>query len=181
MELQYHGRGGLLMPRILSAETILEKNRTDSDHPFCLLFELNIENGPGAFRFVAYDQDVTFHGLFFSRFVADIDSLEEVTGGALVHLKINAQNVDQSIISLLENYWVTVPDPMWVTTVWQIDAKNPDATAYESGEIYSILSVSTDFVSANFDLVAEGVSLGTTLPKRRFTSLGGFPDLPRAV
>jgi hypothetical protein len=166
------------MPRILSAALTQEKNRLESDHPFAMLFQLEIENGPGTYRIAGYDQDIVFGGQLFLRAPLDVDLLEEATSMALVHLRVTTNNVDQEFISLLENYWAPVADPLWTVTVWQIDAAQPDSTPFESGEQFSVLSVTTDFVSASIDLVAEGLTLGTILPRRRYTTSGGFDNIP---
>ena len=165
------------MPRLLSSALAREKNKLASDHVWTMIFELRIVGSPVFFRLANYDQDITFHGFPFLRFPCDVDSLEEATSASLVHLRLTAQNVDQQIISLLENYWRQDPD--WTVTIWQIDALQPNETPYGSGEVFAVQQVVTDMVVAVFDLLAEGYTLTLTIPGRRYTSTGGFPLIPR--
>ncbi len=167
------------MPRLLSSATIIEKNQLQSDHPFAMLFRLVIPGAPAPILLAGYDQDVLFAGETYQRFPLDVDLLEEPSSMDLVHVRVTLANVDQGFVSLLENYWAPVASPQWLVTIWQIDASVPDATAYETGEVFAVASVSTDFVTAVVDLVAEGLSLGTTLPKRRYVATQGFSDIPR--
>ena len=102
---------------------------------------------------------------------------KKLTSASLVHLRVTAQNVDQQLISLLENYWRHDPD--WAITVWQIDARQPNETLYTSGETFTVQQVVADMVVATFDLIAEGYTLTSVLPGRRYTSTGGFPFIPR--
>ena len=168
------------MPRILSTNLLIEKNRIESSHVWTLLFEINIAGAPAPFRLAAYDQDVNFHGLVFSAFALEVDALEEPTHGALVNLRVNVTNVDQQMIALLENYWVTTGTPQWDIRAWTIDCQQPNETPLGAAEIFTVQQVATDYVMATFDLVAEGLSLAATIPKRRFTASSGFPNLPRS-
>lgn len=96
---------------------------------------------------------------------------------ALVRLRVTIGNVDQSFVSLLENYWG--PDTPWTVTIWQIDATQPNETPFGTGENFLIAQASTDFVSAVVDCIAEGITLSGTMPKRRYTASGGFGQIPR--
>lgn len=166
------------MPRIYSANLTQEKNRLESDHPWTFLFELDIQGGPGPFRLAAYDQDIVFHGQTYFRLPCDIDALEDATNAALVHLRVTTTNVDQQIISLLENYWATTGHPQWDVAIFQIDATQPDQTPFGTGELFAVQQVSTDLLQASFDLVAEGLTLTSVVPKRRYTVSSGFLHLP---
>lgn len=165
------------MPRIYSAALAQELARVASDHVMTVAMQVDIPGALVPYRIVNYDQDVTFHGFPFLRFPLDLDILEEATSDALVHIRVTAANVDQSISSLLENYWGV--DPNWQVTLWQIDVQQPDETPFGSGAVLVVDSVDTDFLVATFDLVAEGYTLGTLLPKRRYNSTSGFENLPR--
>jgi hypothetical protein len=165
------------MPRLLSAALIHEKNQLQSEHIWSMLFELDIVGGPLPYRLAHADQDVTFHGLTFTRFPVDVDSLEDANSQNLARLRVTAGNVDQGFQSLLENYWG--PATPWQATIWQLDLSQPDETPFAAGEVFTVVQVTTDFVSAVFDLQAEGVTLNGTMPKRRYTTLGGFPGIPR--
>jgi hypothetical protein len=167
------------MARLFSAATIREINQLESDHVFTMAFQLDIAGISTAWRVVNYDQDLTIFGLLFQRFPCDIDSLEEPTSGSLVHLRVTAANVDQQLMSMLENYWAPNPDPLWSISAWQIDAKAPEQAIFQAGEVFSVSQVATDFITASFDLVAEGYSLTRTVPGRRYVTSAGFPFLPR--
>ena len=70
-------------------------------------------------------------------------------------------------------------DPSWQVTLWQIDVQQPNETPFSAGAILQVDSVETDFLTATFDLVCEGYTLGTLVPKRRYNSTSGFVNLPR--
>jgi hypothetical protein len=105
--------------------------------------------------------------------------LEDATSQSLVRLRATVGNVDQAFISLLEHYWG--PDAPWVVTIWPIDTQQPDATPFGTGEVFQVVQVATDFLSAVVDLQAEGITLTGTIPKRRFTQSGGYPNIPRRL
>lgn len=165
--------------RLLSAALVLEKNQLESTHVFTMAFQITIAGAPGVFRLVNYDQNISFAGFAWERFPVDVDSLEEPTSAALVHLRLTIGNVTQEIQSLLENYWGSTPDPHWSITIWTIDVMQPDQTPFTSGEVFSVSSVATDLFSAVVDLEAEGYSLGKTVPGRRYSTTSGFPYIPR--
>lgn len=167
------------MPRLLSTNLLVEKNRLSSDHVWSYLFQLDIQGAPVPYRLAAYDQDVLFHGLLYTRAALDIDQLEEPSHGALITLQVTVGNVDQEMIALFENYWVTVADPQWRVTIWTVDMAQVDETPLTSGEVFSVQQATTDYVTASVDLVAEGVTLASTIPKRRYCASSGFPFLPR--
>lgn len=167
------------MPRLLSAALIAEKNRIESDHVFTMLFEATIAGAPVPYRLAAYDQDILFHGLLFPAFALDVDSLEDPTTAALVSLRVTVGNVDQAMISLLENYWVNVIEPRWQVTIWQIDAVQPDQTPFGVGDLFSITQVATDFRVCTFELQAEGLTLTQLVPRRRYTTSSGFSNIVR--
>jgi len=165
------------MPRIYSANLAREYARVASDHVITAAMQVDIPGAGTPYRIVNYDQDVTFHGFVFTAFPMDLDILEEPTSDALVHIRVTAANVDQAIQSLLENYWGV--DPNWQVTLWQIDVQQPNETPFGAGAILQVDSVETDFLTATFDLVCEGYTLGTLVPKRRYNSTSGFTNLPR--
>jgi hypothetical protein len=167
------------MAKLLSPALIAEINRVESDHVFTMLFEVNITGAPVPFRLAAYDQDIVFHGLVFTAYPVDVDSLEEANSAALVSLRVTTANVDQQLVSLLENYWANAADPNWQVTIWQVDCGNPDNTPYGVGELYSATQIGTDLRTCTLELQAEGVTLTKTVPGRRYTSSSGFPSVPR--
>jgi hypothetical protein len=167
------------VPRLLSAAMIASKNAIDGAPAWTVLFEIAILGAPVPYRLANYSEDIVFHGLLFQRFPCDLDSLEDANSTALVNLRVTAQNVDQQLQSLLETYWVPVQDPQWNITLWQIDPTIPNETAFGQGELFTVESVRTDFFTAQFALVAEGLTLTTIVPKRRYTKLSGFQNMPR--
>jgi hypothetical protein len=169
------------VPRTLSTNLLFEKNRLESDHVWTWLFQLDIAGAPAPERLANYDQDVLFHGLFFERFRCEVDAIEDASSLELVHLRVTMTNVDQRLQSLLENYWAPSSDPSWAVTIWNIDASQPDEMPFEAGELFTVERVTTDFVVASLDLIAEGLTLGITLPKRRYVTSSGFPQIPRRV
>ena len=165
------------MARLLSFALARDKNALASDHVWTMLFEVHIPGAPAVFRMANYDQDVVFHGLNFIRFGVQVDSLEEATSAALVHLRLTPQNVSQELVSLLENYWLDAPD--WQVVIWQIDAMQPNEVPFGDGEVFAVQSVSSDTVMAVLDIVAEGLTLTKLIPKRRYNTTSGFPFIPR--
>jgi len=166
------------MPRILSAALVREKNQLHSDHVITWLFEVFIPGAPVPYRLVNYDQDVLFHGIPYLRYSVDVDALEDATSQSLVRLRATVGNVDQAFISLLEHYWGR---ESWIVTIWPIDTQQPDATPFGAGEVFQVVQVATDFLTAVVDLQAEGITLTGTIPKRRYTQSGGYPNIPRRL
>jgi hypothetical protein len=163
--------------RLFSAALQREIAQVASTHVFTCLFELVIPGAPGTYRLANYDQDVLFHGLPFLAYPVDVDSLEEATSSSLVHINVTTGNVDRQVMSLLENYWRDSPD--WTATMWTIDATQADEMPFGAGQPYGVMNVASDLRNGTFDLLAEGWSLVTTVPKRRYTTTGGFPYVPR--
>jgi hypothetical protein len=167
------------MPRLLSPSMIREKNQLQSDHILSMLFQLEILGAPARYRLAHADQDIVFHGITFLGFPITLDALEDASSLALTRLRITAGNVDQGFQSLLETYWG--PNTPWIATIWQVDLMQPDETPFTAGELFTVMQVTTDFVSAVVDVQAEGISLSGTIPKRRFTASSGFPNVPRRL
>jgi hypothetical protein len=165
--------------RILDPIFQREINQLSSTHVLTMAVQLDIQGAPVPFRLVNYDQNIAFHGLNFEPFPLQVDSLEDAVAGSLLHLRVIVQNVTQDLISLLENYWAPVADPQWAVTIWQLDALQPDATAFGSGEVFAVSSVATNLLTAQFDMIAEGVTLSRSVPGRRYTTSSGYPFIPR--
>lgn len=165
--------------RILNPILAREVNQLASDHVWTMILELDITGGPAPFRVANYDQDIVFHGLNFLAFPFSVDSLEEATSASLVNIRVTPENVTQDIQSLLENYWASVADPEWAVILWQVDAVQPDLVPFGSGELFTVSNVPTDLVTATFDMIAEGLTLSRTVPRRRFTTSSGFLYIPR--
>jgi hypothetical protein len=165
--------------RILDAALVSEMNRVESDHVITMAAQIAIAGAPAVYRLVNYDQDITFHGLLYSATSFDVDSLEEATSASLVHIRVTIGNVNQEMQSLLENYWASVADPEWTVTLWTIDARQPDLTPFGTGEVYSIMQIPTDLVTAAPDMIVEGLTLSRIVPRRRYTTSGGYQNIPR--
>jgi hypothetical protein len=165
--------------RIINAALTNELNRLESDHVITMAAQIDITGAPTIYRLVNYDQDITFHGLLFIKASFDVDSLEEATSASLVHVRVTIGNVDREMQSLLENYWASVADPLWMITTWMIDATQPDLTPFGAGEVYSVMNIPTDLVTAEPDMIVEGLTLSRVVPRRRYTTSGGYPNIPR--
>jgi hypothetical protein len=165
--------------RILNAALTSEFNRLESDHVITMLAQVDILGAPVPYRLANYDQDIVFHGLPFLRASFDVDSVEETTTASLVHVRVTIGNVDQGMQSLLENYWAAVADPQWLVTMWTIDVTNPDLTPFSAGEVYSIVNIPTDLVTAQPDMIVEGLTLSRIVPRRRYTKSSGFAHIAR--
>lgn len=163
--------------RVYSPVMRREKNQLSSTHVLTCLFEVTIPGAPIPFRLANYSEDIVFHGITYTVFPVAVDSVEDTTSSTLAHLRVAPQNVSQEMISLFENYWYD--NPHWTVTMWHIDAETPDDTPLTSGQVYTVMQAPTDMLSATFDLVAEGMTLTTLLPRRRYTASGGFPSIPR--
>jgi phage-related protein len=127
----------------------------------------------------AFDQDIFFQGNLYARYPLEVEILETPTHAALVQLRVTVGNVDQQLQSLLETYWAPQATPRWEVFVWEIDTTDPNQVPFSAAEVFSVQQVTTDLVSAQFDLTAEGLTLGTIVPRRRFTASSGFLNLPR--
>lgn len=163
--------------RIYSVAMAIEKNRLESDHVLTCLFEVNIPGAPVPLRLANYDAPIVFHGLLYEPWPVNVDTVEETTSSSMTHLRIAPQNVSREMIALFETYWYNDQD--WRVTMWHIDARQPDVTTFTSGNVYSLMASPTDLLTATFDLVAEGMTLNTLLPKRRYVVSGGFSNIPR--
>lgn len=169
------------MPRDLDPTLITELTRLDSDHALIWLFQITIPGGPGVLRYAVYDQDVVFHGLTYTAIQAQVEQLEDATSATMTTLRVTWQNITQEFVSLCENYWITVANPAWEVTAWQVDALQPDLVPEAAGEMFVVNNMMTDLWQAVADLTPEGVSLGLVLPKRRYTRVGGFEGIPQRV
>lgn len=167
------------MPRILSAAMHREFNQLESATPLVWLFQVDIPGAGAPFRLANYPETILFHGLEFLPFGVDVDALEDASTQAIVHLRCTFQNVDQTMIALLENFWG--PDSRWTVTNYQVTAAFPNEVALTDGALYAVGQIVTTWRDAVADLYAENMTLSATLPKRRFTSLAGFPFIPRRI
>jgi hypothetical protein len=163
--------------RLLNPLLTRELAQLASEHVLTMAFELTMPLAPVPYRVVNYDQPITFAGLEFLAFPIAVDALEDATSAAVVHLRLTAANVDQAIPSLCENYWTN--DALWMLRVWQLDVRQPDLTSFDAADVFAVMSVTTNVFTATFDIMAEGLTLATLIPKRRYTVSNGYPFIPR--
>jgi hypothetical protein len=167
------------MPLSLSTAMLVEKNRLTSSHTWTWLFQVDITGAPGPLRLAMFDQPIVFHGQTFVPAGLQVDSLEDATHAALVNLRVTIQNVDQTMVVLYENYWVTTQSPDWRVLQWQVDTTMPNEMPFGNANVYSVQQTVTDLMSAVVELVLEGITLTSIIPKQRYVATNGFANLPR--
>src|SRR5262245_41931073 len=167
------------MPRLMSSWMLREKNQLNSTHPLTMAFEVAIPGAPVPYRLINYDQQVLLGGFPFLPFPCDVDAIEDANSMALGRLRVTIGNVDRGMAALLETYWGS--STPWMVTIWQLDALVPQETPYASGDVFMVVQVATNLQTALVDVQAEGMTLTSTVPKRRFTALSGFPAIPRRI
>jgi hypothetical protein len=169
------------MPRSLSATLTRSKNALESLDPWVFLVELDAPSFPLPIRLANDNVDMVFHEHTYFRFPMNFDAIEENTVGELQRLHITVGNVDQQLMSLLEHYWIPLVDPQWQVKIWQVAATMPDETPYGSYELFDVLGVQTDLLTAVFNLHASGFTMTALVPGRRYTSTNGFPNIVRTA
>lgn len=167
------------MPLSFSTAMLVEKNRVESTHVWTWLWQIEITGAPDFLRLAMHDQPIVFHGLVFEPMAMQVDSLEDATHAALVNLRVSFENVTQTMVALYEQYWVTFATPVWTIRQWTIDVTMPDEMPFGRHNVYSVQQTVTDFLSASAELVLEGLTMTSVLPKNRYISTGGFTNLPR--
>jgi hypothetical protein len=158
---------------------LIEKNRQQSDRAWTWIWEVEITGAGGPLRLAMYDQPIVFHGLVFDPTVMQVDSLEDATHAALVNMRVSFENVTQTMVALYEQYWVTQATPLWSVRQWQVSVGMPDEMPFERFNLYSVQQTVTDFLTAAAELVLEGYTLTSIIPKNRYISTNGFTNLPR--
>ena len=167
------------MPLTFSTAMLVEKNRQQSDHPWIWLWQVNIAGALGPLRLAMHNEAVIFHGQTFVPTAMRVESLEDATHAALVNLRVGFENVPQEMIALFEAYWVTAATPAWDVWQWQLDPFMPDEMPFGRASVYSVQQAVTDLISAEVELVMEGVTLTSLVPKQRYIATNGFPNLPK--
>jgi hypothetical protein len=167
------------VPLTLSTAMLIEKNRQQSDTAWTWIWEVDITGAGGPLRLAMYDQPIVFHGLVFDPTVMQVDSLEDATHAALVNMRVSFENVTQTMVALYEQYWVTQATPLWSVRQWQVSVGMPDEMPFERFNLYSVQQTVTDFLTAAAELVLEGYTLTSIIPKNRYISTNGFTNLPR--
>ena len=166
------------MPLTLSTNMVTEKNRLASDHPWTWLFQVDITGAPAPVRLAMYNEPIVFHGQTFDPTAMQVDSQEDATHAALVNMRATFENVSQTMIALFETYWVTVSTPIWTVLHWQADITQPNEMPFERANVYSVQQATHNDMNASVDLVLEGYSLTTLIPKYRYTETMGYHNIP---
>jgi hypothetical protein len=167
------------MPLSFTTAMLVEKNRAQSTHPWIWLWQVEIAGAGGPLRLAMYGEPVVFHGEVFEPTAMEVDSLEDATHAALVNLRVTFENVSQIMIALFEAFWVTASTPVWTILQWQIDPFMPDEMPFGRASVYSVQRTVTNLKSAVAELVLEGVTLTSIIPKNRYISTNGFRHLPK--
>lgn len=163
------------MPRILTNNLIEAINLFEADSAWVWLVELQINNLPTPERYTTYDLPVTFHGNVYNPQAMKLAKTEDSDTGRLTQITAIIQNVDQVLISLIEQNWIIQTQfPRFTIKIWPIDVSQPDEFVEANASSYRVTNIRTNFETAVFTLVADGIPVNATLPKLRFTKSGGF-------
>lgn len=158
----------------------MEKNQLNSGVTMTALLQVEIPGAPAPYRLANYNEEVTFHGLTFLSRPFSMDALEDANSQSLTRLRITMTNVTQEVIALFEHYWQTTG--FWTALIWwPVNMQTPDETPFTSSDVFLIAQATTDMVDAVADLMASGITLTGTIPKRRFTAASGFQYIPRRI
>lgn len=154
--------------------------------PWCHLVrvEFRTSTGPdiyGSREITDYNKEITFNSLTFQPYPLKLGNIEHNSASEIRRLTLSTANIDQIVIGLLEQYWVSVLDPLWIVTVWIVNTVDPSLTPVTTNDKYVILSAKTDFFNVSFECQWEGISLRSIKPSRRYTRLSGFTHIPRRV
>jgi len=167
------------MPLTFSPAMLVEKNRRQSDHPWIWLWQVEITGAAGPLRLAMHGEPVVFHGQTFAPTAMEVDALEDATHASLVNLRVTFENITQTMAALFETYWVTQATPVWMVLQWHVDPYMPDEMPFGRANVYSVQQTVTNLKSAVVELVLEGVTLTSIIPKNRYISTNGFRFLPR--
>ena len=145
-----------------------------------MLAQVEIPTVGTPYRLANSMEDVVFHGLTFLRSSFAIDTLEDASTMSLVRVRATFENVSRAFQSLCETYWAW--DQLWTARIWYpVDLSQPDEMPFGAAEVFSVVQVRTDLVGATVDLMAAGITLTGTLPKRRYSATSGFGGIPRRM
>ena len=152
------------MPRNIPEVLRIEQNQLASTRPFVFLAELDY--GAGVERITNEPQGITFHGLLFAGDVPiTIQRFSEPSLSETVRLTMLIGNAARNVSSLCELHWVTQLDPVWIATLWYVDATQPDLMPVEANVgVYEVRSVSLDEINAQFELYEPSISTTRTHP-----------------
>ena len=163
------------MPRLLSNNLIQAKNLLESNEAWAWLIELRINDLPIPERYTNYDIPIDFHGNTYTPLGIKIARMEDSDAGRLTRLAAIIENVDQNIISLIENNWLIATQfPNFIVEIWPVFVNQPDEMLESSSYRFRVVRIQTNYVQALFTLIAAGINVNSTLPRRRITKSGGF-------
>lgn len=170
----------------LPVELIRLTQELHLDSPWCHLvqIEFRTSTGPDVYdtrEITDFNRAIVFNSLTFQPYPFKLGNIEHNSASEIRRLTLSTANIDQIVIGLLEQYWVSVLDPLWLLTVWIVNTSDPSLTPVTTNDKYVMLSAKTDLFNVSFECQWEGISVRKILPSRRFTKLSGFPFIPRRV
>lgn len=156
---------------ILTAET----HALHSDHPLVFLAELEPGDGPTE-RYTNARDDITFHGLTFTSRPFFLRTVGEGTATNPRVIEAVVGNANLYVSSLKENYWRGSTNPLWIITLWFVDADQPDEVPLAANVgVYRVTQIRIDDITGLFRLAPRNIRTTRNLRQRRFSPSGGFP------
>lgn len=167
-------------------ELIRLKNELHVTTPWvhCLLLQFRTATNPDIFgsRSVTdHNEPIIFNSIEFTPYPFKLGSVEHNSASELKRLTLSTANIDRAVIALLEEFWTSVLDPLWIVTIWVVNTVNPALTPINSNDKFVILNARTDLFNVSFECQWEGLSLKKIVPSRRYVRSGGFANIPRRV
>ena len=166
------------MARSLSLVLTQAKNQIESTDPFLWCFEVDATAFPAPIRFVSDIQTMTFQGQQFDPFPVSFDGIKEHSEAQRQSTNAVVANVDQQVVSLLEQFWAPVLSPDWTVKIWRVLASAPDETPLASAVTFEVVAVTCDMIAARFQLQAARIPTRVRETGRRWTR-AEFPFIPR--
>jgi lambda family phage minor tail protein L len=152
--------------KTLTAALILEKNKTSSDDPWIILFEMDLDN-TDTLRLAAYPEDVFFpnttSGNTYTAFPAITEPIKENAQGKLNTLNVHVANIDRTMIAYVENNNLLGRD----VTVRIVNADNLDDSTAKLDFTYRINQINITAETATFELGHEDL-FAMQVPRQRY-------------
>lgn len=156
----------------------------DTSWAHCLLIQFRTADGSSIFGSRAvtnHNESITFNSIQFNPYPFKLGTIEHNSASEIRRLTLSTANIDQAVTALLEEYWTSVIDPVWVITIWVVNTSNPELTPVNSNDKFVVMSARTDFFNVTFECQYEALSLKKIVPSRRYTRSSGFGNLPRKI
>jgi hypothetical protein len=175
------------MPRNLSAALVLSKNTIHSTQSFAYIAEIKYRTAlPPSETFASlyytnYSENIIFNTHTFVSYPISLGDLLENSTGETTRFQLGIGTVDTSFTNVLSTYWLNIEKPLWKVSVWIVDVTQPAQTNTVSNEEYTVITVTTTLLASTMECVWTGLGFETRLPGRRYTTLGGFPHIPRLI